>query len=200
MNIATTARPQTATARVKVLTAAIVSAALCAAAAHGREPTVPASDLQPAEYVGVALLPGGDGAAVALRVGSGDAQRVVPIFIGPVEAAAIARVERGLRPPRPLTHELLADVMSASGLSLRRVVIDDLREGVFHATLELRLADAEVSIWVDARPSDSLALALAQNAPILLGPRVIESAPDWEGEEPTPPRGRGRTIETFYDL
>lgn len=169
--------------------------------ATAREPTVPISQLQQAEYVGVALLPGGDGAAVALSVGKDDERRVVPIFIGPMEAAAIARVERGLRPPRPLTHELLGDIMSASGLNLRRIVIDDLRDGVFHATLEIRANGADESIWVDARPSDSLALALAQDAPILLGPSVVESAPEWEGEEPAlPPRGRGRAIDTVFDL
>ncbi len=109
------------------------------------------------------LLPGGDSAAVALRIpppadpraeapGNGSAgECIVPIFIGPVEAAAIARVERGIKTPRPLTHELLGDILAATGVTMLRVAIDDLRDGVFHATLELRLGGTATSVW--ATPS-----------------------------------------------
>ena len=164
---------------------AVASIAL-AAAADAREPTVPMAQMRPAQYAGVILLPGGDGAAVALRVGDGDAERIVPIFIGPVEAAAIARFEHGIKPPRPMTHELLGDVIAASGATLLRLVIDDLRDGVFHATLELRVGGADASVWVDARPSDGLALAVGRGVPILLGPRVVIDA-GHDPKDPTPP-------------
>ena len=166
-------------------------------AAEARKPSVPMAELQPAQYAGVMLLPGGDSAAVALRIGSGDAERIVPIFIGPVEAAAIARVERGIKPPRPLTHELLGDILAATGARLQRVVIDDLRDGVFHATLELRVGSAAASVWVDARPSDGLALAVGRDVPILLGPRVIDASHDPNAPAPpaSAPRGpRGPSI------
>lgn len=150
---------------------------LLAATADAREPVVAADDLVPAQYVGVARVPGGDGAAVALSVDEG--ATVVPIFIGLVEAAAIVRAERGLRPPRPMTHELLTDLLTAAGGTLVQVVIDDLREGVYYATVQLRVHGARL-VWVDARPSDALALALRHAVPIRLGPAVVASAPDPE--------------------
>jgi bifunctional DNase/RNase len=151
---------------------------LLAAAVDAREPAVAAADLVLAQYVGVARVPGGDGAAVALSVDDGTT--VVPIFIGLVEAAAIVRAERGLRPPRPMTHELLTDLMTASGGALVQVVIDDLREGVYYATVQLRVHGTRL-VWVDARPSDALALALRHTVPIRLGPAVVASAPDPDG-------------------
>lgn len=150
-------------------------ALLPAGPAGAREPAVADGDLVPAHYVGVARVPGGDGAAVALSVHDGTT--VVPIFIGLVEAAAIVRAERGLRPPRPLTHELLTDLMTASGGALVQVVIDDLREGVYYASVQLRVQGGRL-VWVDARPSDALALALRHTVPIRLGPSVVASAPD----------------------
>ncbi len=176
--------------------AAAVALSAAAPAAFAREPAVPLAQLQPARYAGVVMLPGGDSAAVALRVGPVDAERVVAIFIGPVEAAAIARVERGIKPPRPLTHELLGSVLAATGAKLQRVVIDHLRDGVFLATIELQVGGAPSSVWVDARPSDALALAVGRDVPILLGPSVIEAARDPNAPPPatTPPAATGRTI------
>jgi bifunctional DNase/RNase len=169
---------------------AVVFATLAAVEAGAREPSVPLSQLQPARFVGVIALPDGDGAAVALRVGQGEAERIVPIFVGMVEAAAIARAEQGIEPPRPLTHELLTDVLVATGANLLRVVIDDLRDGVFHATLEFSVGNRPGSVWVDARPSDGLALAVGRAVPILLGPRVIEAAIDPQAPvAPVPPPG-----------
>jgi bifunctional DNase/RNase len=145
------------------------------ASAAAREPTVGDAELVLARYVGVAQVPGGAGAAVALSVEDGET--VVPIFIGLVEAAAIARAERGVRPPRPLTHELLTDLLAASGGTLVQVVIDDLRDGIYYASVQLRVSGDRL-VWVDARPSDALALAVRHTVPIRLGPTVIASAPD----------------------
>lgn len=163
-------------------------------AAAAREPVVAIDRLQRAEFVGVVLMPDGEGAAVGLRIIDGD--RVVPIFIGPVEAAAIARAERGVRPVRPLTHELLGDVMTAAGAAIRRVVIDDVRDGVYYATMEIRANGRGAGIWVDARPSDSLALALRYDVPILLAPSVIDSAPEW----PEDAEEAGETLQTTITL
>lgn len=169
-------RPQALRSRLAGL--AIVAVAGCLAPAGGaaaREPSVAPDQLLPAHFLGVVRLRDTDGGAVALRVGQGAAQRTVPIFIGPVEAAAIGRLQRGERPHRPLTHELLSDLFPATGLELRRVVIDDLRDGIFYATLEV--AAGAATVWVDARPSDGIALALARGAPLFVGPRVAASEP-----------------------
>lgn len=154
--------------------------------AAARSPAVAAGDLVAARFDGLALLPGGEGAAVALAVEDsdrGDRGRLVAIFIGPVEAAAIARARDGQRPMRPLTHELLVDVVLAAGLRARRLVIDELRGSVYLATIEFAGAEGQ-SLWVDARPSDGLVLALRLDLPILLGPSVLASAPDWDEVEP----------------
>lgn len=161
-------------------------------AAYAREPAVPAADMQEAEFAGLSVLPGGEGAAVGLRIGE---DRVVPIFIGPVEAAAIARAESGIRPARPETHELVVAILQATGAGLERLAIDDLREGVYFAAVELRLAGGE-RIWIDARPSDGIALALRHGAPILLAPAIIEAAQKWPRTERPP--GPGEIIRTGH--
>lgn len=170
-------RPRDRRCNVALALGAWAALLVTAPPACAREPSVPLERLLPAEFLGVVRLRDGDTGAVALRVGATPAQqRTVPIFIGPTEAAAIGRQQRGERPPRPLTHELLADLFPATGLELRRVVIDDLRDGTFFATLEVAVGDR--TVWIDARPSDGIALALARKAPIFVGPRVAESEPD----------------------
>ncbi|MBX3724691.1 MAG: bifunctional nuclease family protein [Xanthomonadales bacterium] len=151
-----------------------------------REPSVATGDLVPARFEALALLPGGEGAAVALAVGAAGGrtpERLVAIFIGPVEAAAIGRARDGNRPVRPQTHELLVDLVVAAGLQARRLVIDELRGSVYLATVEFQTAEGEV-LWVDARPSDGLVLALRLGLAIQLGPSVLASAPDWDDIEP----------------
>ena len=90
---------------------------------------------------------------VLLREVSGE--RYLPIWIGAVEATAIAFAQQGVVPPRPLTHDLMKDILAATGNELTQVKITDVRDGVFYATLVFA-SGAEVS----ARPSDSIALAL----------------------------------------
>lgn len=90
------------------------------------------------------------------------AERYLPIWIGAAEATAIAFAHQGLVPPRPLTHDLLRDVLVATGQELRAVHITELRDGVFYASL--RLASG---VEVSARPSDAIALALRTGSPIL---------------------------------
>lgn len=166
--------------RIHILSGALtwLCALVLAAPAAAREPVAAAGELVLARYVGVARVPGGDGAAVALAVDEG--RIVVPIFIGLVEAAAIARAERGIRPARPMTHELLTELLLAAGGSVEQVVVDDLQEGVYYASVQLRVHGGRL-VWVDARPSDALALALRHAVPIRLGPAVVASAPDPDG-------------------
>lgn len=106
---------------------------------------------------------------VLLREVSGE--RYLPIWIGAVEATAIAFAQQGVVPPRPLTHDLLKDVLEATGNELTEVRITDMKDGVFYATLVLS-SGAEIS----ARPSDSIALALRTGTTILCAEDVLAEA------------------------
>lgn len=103
-----------------------------------------------------------------------DQQRVLPIWVGPVEANAIALQIENVAPPRPMTHDLLRQILTELGATLARVVITDLKDNTFYAYLELH-RQAEV-IRIDARPSDALALSLRTKAPVFVHPRVLEQA------------------------
>ncbi|GAA1912963.1 bifunctional nuclease family protein [Nocardioides lentus] len=106
---------------------------------------------------------------VLLREVTGE--RYLPIWIGAVEATAIAFAQQGVVPPRPLTHDLLKDVLEATGRPLTEVRIDDMREGVFYATLVL-----DGGTEVSARPSDSIALALRTGTKIVCAESVLDEA------------------------
>ncbi len=117
---------------------------------------------------------------VLLREVEGD--RYLPIWIGAAEATSIAYVQQGVVPPRPLTHDLLKDVVGAVGRTLAEVRITRLEEGVFYA--ELDLGEGAV---VSARPSDAIAVALRTGSPILVDDGVLDEAgvviPDEEEDE-----------------
>src|SRR5438477_8259958 len=85
-------------------------------------------------------------------------ERVLPVGIGPLEAQAIAMPLQGVRPPRPMTHDVFAEVIADLGGHLRRVEITDLTDNTFHARLMLDQAGHEQTI--DIRPSDAVALAV----------------------------------------
>ena len=101
-------------------------------------------------------------------------RRVFPIVIGRNEARAIDRAVRNNTPPRPMTHDLLATVVEASGCTLERVEITALKAGTFFATLHMR-RDGE-TFKVDARPSDSIALAVRTGSPIFVSDEVLREA------------------------
>jgi bifunctional DNase/RNase len=103
-----------------------------------------------------------------------DNQRVLPIWVGPVEANAIALQIENVAPPRPMTHDLLRNLLQELGATLQRVIIWDLRDSTFYAYLEL-LQDGE-TVLVDARPSDALALSLRTRTPVFVETRVLEVA------------------------
>ena len=103
-----------------------------------------------------------------------DGQRVLPIWVGAVEANAVALQIENVTPPRPLTHDLIRNIFTELGATLSRVVIHDLKESTFYAYLEL--VRGVETIRIDVRPSDALALALRLKAPVLVHPRVLERA------------------------
>ncbi|MBA2698282.1 MAG: bifunctional nuclease family protein [Nocardioidaceae bacterium] len=106
---------------------------------------------------------------VLLRESSGE--RYLPIWIGAVEATAIAFAQQGVVPPRPLTHDLLKDVLEATGQRLSEVRITDVKDGVFYAELVF-----ETGQEVSARPSDSIALALRTGTKIMCADGVLDEA------------------------
>ena len=121
------------------------------------------------EVVGVRVEMPTNQPLVLLRESQGS--RYVPIWIGAVEASAIASAHQGTETPRPLTHELVSRLVTALGDELQRVDIVDVREGVFFA--ELRFASG---VTVDARPSDAIAIALRSGAPLFCAEDVLEEA------------------------
>ncbi len=100
--------------------------------------------------------------------------KIVPIWVGIFEANAILIELEKLATPRPITHDLMKHLMLEYGIKLQKVVISDLREGVYFADLEVAMENKAVNI--DARPSDAIALALRFNAPIYVTDAVIEKS------------------------
>lgn len=111
-------------------------------------------------------------------------ERSLPIWIGTSEANAIAMEMQGVKPQRPMTHDLLKHLLSGLGGELRRVHITDLRDDTYFA--ELQIVRGEQVVQVDARPSDSIALALRCNAPIFTSESLLDRASQpSSGTEPT---------------
>ncbi|MEZ5095430.1 MAG: bifunctional nuclease family protein [Nocardioides sp.] len=121
------------------------------------------------DVVGVRVEMPSNNPIVLLREVEGD--RYLPIWIGAVEATAIAFAQQGVVPPRPLTHDLLKDMLEATGNSLSEVQITDVKDGVFYATLVLGSG-----VEVGARPSDSIALALRTGSRIVCAEDVLAEA------------------------
>jgi len=100
--------------------------------------------------------------------------RSFPIVIGIVEIFAIDRRLKGIKPARPMTHDLLANIIENLGAKIEKIVISDLRHHVFYATIHLSL-DGRI-IEIDSRPSDAIALGVASDAPIFVEDHVFEQA------------------------
>jgi len=100
-------------------------------------------------------------------------ERILPIVIGIAEASSIRLKLSGFNPPRPLTHDLLKSVFESLGAELERVVIDDLNDGTFYAKLHFKNKDGQ-EVIVDARPSDSIALAVRTGSSIFVEEEVLD--------------------------
>ncbi len=123
-----------------------------------------------------AVLPTSGGCAVFL----GDDEKVFVIYVDQAVGAAITMFMHHTPKPRPQTHDLFADVLTALGAHVQRVVINDFNESVYYARLIIVAAnelDQQKIVEIDARPSDSIALAIQQKAPIFIAEHV------WEGVE-----------------
>ena len=103
-----------------------------------------------------------------------DGERVLPIWVGIFEANAIALQIENIATPRPMTHDLLRNVISDLDGSVDRIVVSDLKDNTFYAIIHLTVRGERVAI--DARPSDAIALALRTRSPILVEETVIDNA------------------------
>ena len=112
-----------------------------------------------------------------------DGGRVLPIWVGVFEANAIALQIENVQTPRPMTHDLLKNVLEDLEARVERVVVCELRENTFYAAIHLRMQGQ--AIVVDARPSDAIALALRTRSPIFVEEEVIQNA---------------KTVETSRDV
>jgi hypothetical protein len=118
---------------------------------------------------------------IVLRDQSG--QRMLPIWVGVFEANAIALQMENVETPRPMTHDLLRNILEDLRARVERIVVCDLRENTFYA--EIHLDSGGRAVTVDARPSDAIALALRTRSPIFVEESVIEGASRVDAAGPT---------------
>ena len=132
------------------------------------------------EVVGVRVEMPSNQPIVLLREAEGE--RYLPIWIGAVEATAIAFAQQGVVPPRPLTHDLLRDILEATGNEVSEIRITEMRDNVFYALLVL-----DSGVEVSARPSDSIALALRTGSRIVCSEELLDDVgilvPDEQEDE-----------------
>jgi bifunctional DNase/RNase len=119
-----------------------------------------------------------------------EGQRILPIWVGVFEANAIALQIENVQTPRPMTHDLLRNVISDLRASVDRIVVCDLKENTFYATIELSAPSGALAI--DARPSDAIALALRTSSPIFVEEGVIQDAKSLEDTKDSQDVGRLR--------
>ena len=128
------------------------------------------ADLLEMKVKGVTMDPQGDTPVVILEDLQG--QRAFPIWIGLPEARAILLAMEGVATPRPLTHLLLHRILSDLNVEIVRIVITDIRNNTFYATILLR--QGERTLTIDARPSDAIALALQANTPVFVKRKLLD--------------------------
>lgn len=103
-----------------------------------------------------------------------DGDRYLPIWIGAVEATAIAFALQGIQTPRPMTHDLLRDILKETGVEVERILINDLVEQTFYALI--RMSSAGEAKEISSRPSDAIALAVRTAVPIFASEEVLDQA------------------------
>jgi bifunctional DNase/RNase len=101
------------------------------------------------------------------------AQRSLPIFIGPPEATAIALALQGITPPRPMTHDLMRDLLEALEANVTRVVVTEVRDSTFYAVIHLQVGARTLEI--SSRPSDAIALATRTSSPLFVSDELMDA-------------------------
>jgi hypothetical protein len=129
------------------------------------------------------------GGAYALILKEVNGTRRLPIIIGAAEAQSIALEMEGIKPPRPLTHDLIKNIITSFGSELADIIIDELRDGTFYAKLNI---DSQM---IDSRPSDAIALAVRYGVQIYVSAAVMDEAsflPEDEEDEEQQPAATGK--------
>jgi len=150
----------------------------------------------PCEILGLSSSPA-TGGAYAILLKEVDGKKRLPIIIGAFEAQAIALEIEGIKPPRPLTHDLLKQLTDSLGATVLEIIIDELRDNTFYAKIILEVSG--FSQELDARPSDAIALAVRTQAPIYVAETVMEAAafiPTDETEETTTVKNSAGSVES----
>ena len=151
----------------------LLTLATVASAREGASPPAPkALGPQEVEVLAVAIDPSIQAPTVLLE-GKRD-KRHLAMVIGVAEATGIAVPLQGIMPPRPLTHDLFLTLFGRLNVQVTRVVITDLRDGVYYATLQL--TGPGTTFTLDTRPSDAIALAIRAKVPVLVEDRVFDKA------------------------
>lgn len=148
------------------------------------------------ELLGVRLELPANAPVLLLREQTG--RRVLPIYIGPEEAKAIALALEGITTPRPMTHDLLRDTVTALGAEVVRITVTELRDKTFFAELELRVDGRTVR--VSSRPSDAVALAVRVNAPIFAAEDVLDEAATAPEEAQDDPEQQQEIVDQFREF
>lgn len=128
-----------------------------------------------------------------------ETETVLPIWVGAFEANAIALEIEKIVPQRPMTHDLLRNVIIECGLVASRVIVTDLQENTFYAVVELRDNDGDL-VSMDARPSDAIALALRLDCPIFVRQSVIDLSASSNPLDPEPESDPASGAEEWPDL
>lgn len=150
------------------------------------------------ELVGVRVEMPTNAPMVLLRERGGDG-RTVPIYIGAPEATAIALALDGVDTPRPMTHDLLRDILEELAVDVERVVVTDLHDKTFFAEIHLR-RDGEAHV-VSSRPSDAIALAARTGTPIFAAASVVDDVGYTEAEESAPDEAPSEeVVEEFKEF
>jgi bifunctional DNase/RNase len=123
-----------------------------------------------------------------------EGQRVLPIWVGVFEANAIALQIENVTPQRPMTHDLLNNVIHDLKADIKKVVVSDLKDNTFYALIHLSIA-GEIMV-IDARPSDAIALALRARAPIFVEEHVIDHA---RQSEPATQNGEAERLQKWLE-
>ncbi len=168
----------------------------------GSEASPPDGDLLQAELTTVGWDQLSGSPVVLLR--ELDGGQVLPIWIGIAEARAISLELHGIELQRPMTHDLMANLLRHLGAELEEVVVHDLREGTYFALLKVRIAGQIEARWIDTRPSDGLALALRTDAKIRVARKLIEDQPEFQFRAPDTPeqvvRAAGLTVVALDEV
>ena len=123
-----------------------------------------------------------------------EGQRVLPIWVGPLEANAIVLHIENISSPRPMTHDLLRNVIQGLNSNVKKVVVSAFKENTFYATIHLLAGDK--AIIVNARPSDAIALALRTCAPIFAEDSVISAA---KANDTVPGKGDSERLQKWLE-